>query len=608
MFEFEVNHTIYPASQIDSDIVQHFSKQQPNYAAVSVLRWEEHCTECAIPACYQTCDLYAPRKDGKCRRFIEGIAAVNNINGSPNRLVKVMFKKWGSLMATGYLDLVETNVASKYENKAITAANIAAAIPDHWLSIMGRRGISSRMVTRYKKSLVANCLNNNKLNIKPDYFLIELYNPNDFDADLTFVIRAEAGDKNPTPYQQRLQLKPGFHNIQINYDEIAPFLDYNEKHFVSLVPNIDNIKDETLTVYFGTLGFVKENEITSYSTHAKTVKVVAWDLDNTVWKGTLIEDGADKLQLIDDIKTIMQTLDQRGIVNSVVSKNNHDDAMQQLKKFGLDELIVYPQISWNPKGEAIKNLIQDFNVAADTIVFIDDQPFEREEVKSTNPDVRVIDASEYKEILERSEFNPEQSTESARRREFYQSQSKRHKMESSFSGDYLDFVRECNIKLNIASFTANVADRIHELVQRTNQMNFSGNRYSRDEINALLENSELDTYCMQCEDKFGDYGTVGFCIVDNTKPQLIDLMFSCRIQSKRVEHAFISWLLQRYKAQNNNQFSAIYNKTPKNEPSGRVFADIGFSEIENINNKIIYQFDLQQPIPNEDVLTITFKG
>ena len=85
----------------------------------------------------------------------------------------------------------------------------------------------------------------------------------------------------------------------------------------------------------------------------KKIKCVVWDLDNTLWDGVLIEDGASNVQLKPEITQLIRTLDARGILHSVVSKNNHDDAMQVLKRFGIAEYFLCPQISWHPEKSKV---------------------------------------------------------------------------------------------------------------------------------------------------------------------------------------------------------------------------------------------------------------
>ena len=110
----------------------------------------------------------------------------------------------------------------------------------------------------------------------------------------------------------------------------------------------------------------------------KAVKCVVWDLDNTVWDGVLLED--ERVSLKTSVPNIIRTLDRRGILQSVASKNNPATAMAKLQEFGLADHFLYPQISWNSKATSIQSIVSSINIGIDSVAFIDDQPFEREEV------------------------------------------------------------------------------------------------------------------------------------------------------------------------------------------------------------------------------------
>ena len=147
-------------------------------------------------------------------------------------------------------------------------------------------------------------------------------------------------------------------------------------------------------------------------------------------------------------------------------------------------------------------------------------------------------------------------------------------------------------------------ERVHELTQRTNQMNFSGNRYDRDVLRTLLSSPHLDTFVLSCEDRFGSYGVIGFSIVDRREPRMTDLMFSCRIQSKRVEHAFMTYILKKYLNQTGKDFSAYYRKTPRNAPSGRVFDDMKLRERAQRDGALELVFPRNQAVPDDGLINI----
>ena len=116
---------------------------------------------------------------------------------------------------------------------------------------------------------------------------------------------------------------------------------------------------------------------------SKKIKCLVWDLDNTLWDGILLEDG--DVVLREGITDILKELDRRGILLSIASKNNREDALEKLREFGIDEYFIYPQIGWGSKADSISEIAASLNISTDTFAFIDDQPSEREEVKFVLP-------------------------------------------------------------------------------------------------------------------------------------------------------------------------------------------------------------------------------
>jgi FkbH-like protein len=165
-------------------------------------------------------------------------------------------------------------------------------------------------------------------------------------------------------------------------------------------------------------------------------------------------------------------------------------------------------------------------------------------------------------------------------------------------------LRDCQIQLSIRPMTEENIERVHELTQRTNQMNFSGNRYDRDVLKTILATPYLDTYVLSCEDRFGSYGVVGFSIVDKREPRMTDLMFSCRVQAKRVEHAFLAHIMRTYIGELGKDFWANYRKTTKNAPSGKVFADLGMEETGTTNGVTSLVFRKDRKVPEDGLIRI----
>src|SRR5438874_5349527 len=180
----------------------------------------------------------------------------------------------------------------------------------------------------------------------------------------------------------------------------------------------------------------------------------------------------------------------------------------------------------------------------------------------------------------------------------YREQEKRGTALESFQGDYVGFLKDCQLEIGIAPLSEDNLRRVYELAQRTNQLNFSGNRYQAARLSEVMSSALLETFVIDCRDRFGDYGIVGFAIVDSRVPRLLDLMFSCRVQGKRVEHAVLAYLLKSFMSGNHRDFYVNYRQTPKNAATGKVFDELGFefdAEDDSVTS-LVFRHD--SPIPD----------
>jgi FkbH-like protein len=591
MYETEVNHAIESGSKIPSEVLKAFSELKGTEFARTVLPWSEHCTECVWPTCYTTCDLYSPRVDGKCRRFIDGMVRVNCPSAANSYLLKITFKRWGKLWTPGNVRLRSTEDAERLERRDYRIGTVLYQLPVP----SSIKSVATAKRYSFKKRSASRPASDSGL---PTSFLIECYNPEPYSIRLSLTMRP-AKEEQKLQFQKLIELSPGFHRIRIPIDEIRGVLDIDWPFNIDLIPN--EVQDGT-TLYFGLMEFVQEaGQVTD---NKKEIKCVVWDLDNTLWDGVLVEDGASELRLKTGIAEVIRELDARGILQSVASKNNHDDTMLVLKQFGLDEYFLCPQVSWQPKSESLTTIAKQLNIGMDSLLFVDDSQFELEQVKTVCPEVRVLEASGYRSLPGMKELQASVTAESKKRRKMYQVEAARKDVAQGFGGDYMAFLRDCQIELEVKSMTPENLDRVHELTQRTNQMNFSGNRYDRAVLDNILNTSYLDTYVISCQDRYGSYGVIGFCIVDNREPRMTDLMFSCRIQSKRVEHAFLSYVIQLYLSRSARDFYANYRKTPRNAPSGKVFSDLEMAEVEVSNGVTSLVFRKNDTIKNDGVIRV----
>jgi FkbH-like protein len=204
--------------------------------------------------------------------------------------------------------------------------------------------------------------------------------------------------------------------------------------------------------------------------------------------------------------------------------------------------------------------------------------------------------------LDMGEFQVPITDESKKRKQFYIDESERKEKSSSFDGDYLDFLRSCKIELEISRLSVGSFTRVYELTQRTNQMNFSGNHYQKEDIQKIAEDKDIDAYVLKCTDKYGEYGVIGFAVIKKSENRLIDLMFSCRIQSKRVEHAFITFCLKKYLAY--DDFLITYKLTDKNRFSAQVFTDFDFDQDESYGNIKKLRFPKNKEVPDDHIINV----
>ncbi|MBK8906616.1 MAG: HAD-IIIC family phosphatase [Rhodospirillales bacterium] len=308
---------------------------------------------------------------------------------------------------------------------------------------------------------------------------------------------------------------------------------------------------------------------------ANQVKCVVFDLDDTLWTGVLLH--GDRPRLRPGVERVLRELDRRGILLSLASKNDYGSAWEQLIRMGLDDLFLHPQIGWQPKSIGIARIADHLNLGLDAFAFVDDNPFERAEVAAACPEVVAFDAAEMEAILDHPRFRGSDSVDAARRRQYYRDEMARNAVRKQSSHDYGAFLRSCDIELSARTFASKDLDRTAELIQRTNQLNFSGRHYGRDDILRLVRDSCFRICVMTCRDRFGDYGTIGVAVVARLGATLRieDLMLSCRVQGRGLERAVFAHLITST-APRPERLWVRFRPTARNAPARQALEDLGF--------------------------------
>ncbi|OKJ85773.1 HAD-IIIC family phosphatase [Streptomyces sp. CB02400] len=323
-----------------------------------------------------------------------------------------------------------------------------------------------------------------------------------------------------------------------------------------------------------------------------TVKCVVWDLDNTVWEGVLLEDGDVKLR--PGVVDVLRTLDERGILHSVASRNDHDAAMAKLEELGIAEYFLYPQINWGNKSDSVKAVAEAINIGIDTLAFVDDQPFERDEVRFTHPQVLCIDALDVERVPGLPEMHPRFVTADSReRRHLYRADAERNQAEAGHDGTAEEFLASLNMRFTIAPAQERDLQRAEELTVRTNQLNATGYTYSYEELDAFRTSPGHDLLVAGLEDRYGTYGKIGLALVERGEDAWTVklLLMSCRVMSRGVGSVLLAHLI-REAAAAGVRLRAEFVPTNRNRSMYVTYKFAGFRETTTDGGVSVLEHDL----------------
>jgi FkbH-like protein len=583
------------------------SKLEGCVRGAMVLQWHEHCIECAIPGCYTTCPLYVRRRDQKCARLVYGIFRNREFKGLLGCGADMRFRRWGKIEARlsgRYMSLSGIRLLDRAD-RAITS--IVSGVANLLSGIDPKRRINGALAL-YRGKLL------NKLGrrgVTYDRFAVECYC---FEENQCRMI-VELTKSGMVVFREGLELRSGY-NYFSPAIALPPRFGPEDHYELKLYPD----GDKEIRVVFSWLDFVIDtkkaaesaaaldaNKDESAARPAEKVKCVAWDLDNTLWEGILVEDGEQKIRLRAEAVELVRWFDERGIVETIVSKNNHDDAMAVLARLGLDEFFLYPAINWGQKSASLRQIADRLNINIDTFALIDDSAFERREVGSALPMVRIYREDELEQLRSLPEFDVPVTEASRKRRKSYLTEMERERAKEVSGADYLGFLRSCQLKLRLFHpFAKEEIVRCLELIQRSNQLNLSSRRYNADEFDALLADQNVLSIAMECEDRFGAYGIVGFASIDigGEDPVAKDFVLSCRVAQKHVEHAFYSWLGDAMKRDGAKRLLVDLVKTARNRPLVKVFEEMPFATVRAEGDSVLLSLDLRGDVDRDDVVTL----
>ncbi|MCF6312309.1 MAG: HAD-IIIC family phosphatase [Verrucomicrobiales bacterium] len=347
-------------------------------------------------------------------------------------------------------------------------------------------------------------------------------------------------------------------------------------------------------------------------------KCLVLDLDNTLWGGIIGEDGMAGIQLGQDypgsafvhFQLYLLSLKDRGILLAIASKNNYNDAIEVFEKHpdGVLTLADFAdtQINWDDKATSLKKIASNLNIGIDSLVFFDDNPAEREWVRSQLPDVCVLDfpasPDAFPDSIEDSGVFDRLTltSEDLHRAGFYQAEKKRQEFKGQVDG-VEDFLRglQTKIQLEILSPESSSFARSVQLLERTNQFNLTTRRHSEADLTALL-NKGTCALAMRVSDRFGEHGIVGLALAipeEDDCWRIDTFLLSCRVMGKKIESALLSALIDQITKQGPvKKVIGEYIQSKKNKPVENFYLEHHFSQIDD-SGIMRYEFD-----PNTQVL------
>lgn len=330
-------------------------------------------------------------------------------------------------------------------------------------------------------------------------------------------------------------------------------------------------------------------------------KCVVWDLDGTLWEGTLLEGGAQALR--PGMEEVIVALDARGVLHATASRNDRELALAKLRTFGLEQYFVTHEIGWGAKSESIEAIAERLGLSVESFVFVDDDPFERESVQHALPRVETVDASEAHTLGTSSRFGTATPTAEARaRRTMLRAEESRREAETRFGGTSSEFLRTLGLRLTVFRAREEDLGRAEELTLRTNQLNTTGVGLSRDELVRLCASPNHDVWLARLEDKYGVYGTIGLSLITRTEhADRIELfLLSCRVLGRGIAESFLDTLV-RLSEGRGARIEAAFIDNGRNRPMRITYQFFGFRPKPGAANTLCYEAPPQGRLPSGHV-------
>lgn len=345
-------------------------------------------------------------------------------------------------------------------------------------------------------------------------------------------------------------------------------------------------------------------DISSAIRNVKTIskKVIIIDLDNTLWGGVVGDLGMENIILgghnaqgeaFKDFQQALKSIVNKGVILAITSKNEESIAMNAIENH--PEMVLRKKdfaawrINWDDKAKNISEIAQELNIGLDSIVFLDDNPFERERIKHSFPEILVPDLPTdpllYKRFLLQLDcfHSTSISKEDRARTEMYSIEKQRILSKNEFS-NLEDWLMSIDIKVKCEPLHSDNLQRVLQLLNKTNQLNLSTFRYTEKELVERSIDVQNKTFAFYAKDNFGDAGLIGVLSfsIENERLNICDFVLSCRVIGRKIEETMISVAINFANQHRCTSVIAKYIPTEKNKPCFDFFKNIGFSQVKNL--------------------------
>ncbi|TAJ10902.1 MAG: HAD-IIIC family phosphatase [Nitrospirae bacterium] len=352
-------------------------------------------------------------------------------------------------------------------------------------------------------------------------------------------------------------------------------------------------------------------------------KLVLVDLDDTLWGGIVGDLGWENIALgghdavgeaFADFQRTLKALTRRGVLLGIVSKNDEAVALEALRRH--PEMVLRPEdfvgwrINWQDKAENILDLVRSLNLGLQSVVFIDDNPVERDRVREALPEVFVpewpADTTLYEStLLSLRCFNAASITaEDAQRTRLYAAEGQREDLKRQL-GSVEAWLKTLDVRVTVERLQPANLQRTTQLLNKTNQMNLTTRRMSEAELSEWAAGANRRLWTIRVADRFGDSGLTGIVSVESRAglATIVDFVLSCRVMGRRVEEAMLHLAGEYARSQGARTLHARYVATEKNRPCLEFWQKSGFAAAEGA----LFSWDLSNPYPRPDTVTIEGK-